>query len=136
MSRKLSELLPEVEKLASVFLDRLRQEGIAAIVTCTYRSQAEQDELYAQGRTKPGKVVTKAKVSKHTSRRAFDIAIVKDGHPCWDIKVSVDGDTAPDYIEAGKIGQALGLRWGGDFDGDGIVGNDKFIDYPHYEWNG
>jgi len=46
-------------------------------LTCSYRSNEEQAELYAQGRTKPGKIVTKlSKNGKHNVRpsKAFDIA--------------------------------------------------------------
>lgn len=46
-------------------------------LTCTHRSEAEQIELYAQGRTKPGKIVTHLKKgSKHNSlpAMAFDVA--------------------------------------------------------------
>ena len=56
--------------------------------------------------------------------RAFDIAILKQGRPTWDIKVSVDGDDVPDYDEAGQIGEKVGLRWGGRFSSP---------DRPHFE---
>jgi peptidoglycan L-alanyl-D-glutamate endopeptidase CwlK len=56
--------------------------------------------------------------------RAFDIAIVKDGKAIWDIKVNVNLNSEPDYIEAGKIGESIGLKWGGRF---------KSPDYPHFE---
>lgn len=47
--------------------------------------------------------------------RAFDIAITKDGKPIWDIKVDVNQDQKPDYVQAGAIGESCGLRWGGWF---------------------
>jgi peptidoglycan L-alanyl-D-glutamate endopeptidase CwlK len=56
--------------------------------------------------------------------RAFDIAIVKDGKATWDIKVNVNLNSEPDYMEAGKIGESIGLKWGGRF---------KSPDYPHFE---
>lgn len=56
--------------------------------------------------------------------RAFDIAIVKDGRPCWDLKVNVNANEVPDYQEAGRIGEALGLRWGGRF---------RKPDFVHFE---
>ena len=91
------------------------------IITCTYRSQEEQDMLYAQGRTLPGKKVTNAKVSKHTSRTAFDIVIMVNGKPCWDV-------SNPSWKLAGEIGEIVGLTWGGNFK--------KFKDFPHFEFNG
>jgi hypothetical protein len=56
--------------------------------------------------------------------RAFDIAIVRDKKPVWDVKVDVNADHIPDYTQAGKIGEACGLRWGGRF---------KTPDMPHFE---
>ena len=103
----------------------LQERKIDFLVTCTYRSQEEQDKLYAQGRTLQGKIVTKVKNSKHTEGAAFDIAILKNGKISWENR---------DYIAAGLIGMAVGLRWGGDFDEDGIIyEKDTFIDAPHFE---
>lgn len=56
--------------------------------------------------------------------RAFDIAIVRDNKPVWDIKVDVNEDQIPDYIQAGLIGESVGLRWGGRF---------RHRDMPHLE---
>jgi len=56
--------------------------------------------------------------------RAFDIVITKDGKATWDIKVDVNKDNQPDYMQAGKIGEDVGLKWGGRF---------KSPDYPHFE---
>lgn len=45
--------------------------------------------------------------------RAFDIAVLKgDKLPTWDPKVDIDQDGEPDYLEAGKVGQAAGLEAG------------------------
>lgn len=132
-SRKIDDLDPRLQPLAWEFAARMREAGLPFAITCTLRTQAEQDALYAQGRTAPGPVVTKVRHSKHNDGLAFDICILKEGKPCWDLKVSVDGDAVPDYVEAGKIGQALGLRWGGDWDGDGRSDDERFLDYPHFE---
>ena len=79
------------------------------------RSSERQAELYAQGRTAPGQIVTNVRVSRHQSGRAFDIDFV-GLHPeavprvWWDF--------------AGRLGEALGLRWGGRW---------SFRDYRHFE---
>jgi peptidoglycan LD-endopeptidase CwlK len=73
-----------------------------------YRSIAEQNELYAQGRKKPGKIVTNARggYSYHNFGLAFDIAIQNDdGSLCWSV-----ADTR--WKTAGVIGKSLGLEWG------------------------
>lgn len=64
--------------------------------------------------------------TKHLSN-AFDIAIIKpNNQPTWDIKVDVNNDMIPDYQEAGKLGQSVGLIWGGTFKSS--------PDYPHYQY--
>lgn len=56
--------------------------------------------------------------------RAFDIAIAPGGKPVWDVKVDANADLLPDYEQAGKIGESVGLRWGGRF---------SKPDRPHFE---
>ena len=56
--------------------------------------------------------------------KAFDIVLLKFGKPHWDIKVSVNQNEIPDYNEAGKVGESVGLKWGGRF---------KKSDMPHFE---
>ena len=61
--------------------------------------------------------------------RAFDIALVDVKNPkavFWNPKVDVDADGVPDYVEAGKIGESVGLVWGGRW---------KNADYPHFQQN-
>lgn len=64
-------------------------------------------------------------VLENDKSRAFDIAIVKDKKATWDLKVNVNENETPDYFEAGKIGESVGLIWGGSWK--------NFKDYPHFE---
>ena len=123
-SRDISDLTPELQGLYHLFAIEMEKAGIPFMVTSTYRSQDEQDKLYAQGRTAPGKIVTWVQHSMHQLHRAFDIAICKDGKPCWDVKVDVNEDGQADYIEAANIGRTLGLKPGAFW---------HTPDYPHYE---
>ncbi|MEG2338743.1 MAG: M15 family metallopeptidase [Clostridium sp.] len=122
MSRDLSALHPHVKALAEKFLAKCKAAGLDVIVTQTLRTVAEQNELYAQGRTKPGKIVTKAKggYSMHNYGLAFDIAIK--------VKGKIDWDNEALYAKAGAIGQAVGLEWGGSWK--------SFKDTPHFQWTG
>jgi len=99
-----SEVVSKIKQLH----DLASKKGIAFKVIEGYRSQARQNELYAQGRTKPGKKVTWTTHSKHTSGRAFDVMMLKNGKGTWDYK---------EYLELGKLGKSIGLTWGGDFKG-------------------
>jgi len=58
---------------------------------------------------------------------AWDIVIMNDKTPQWEIKVDVDKDMIPDYEEAARIGEKLGLVVGARW-------RDK-PDYPHYEFD-
>ena len=82
------------------------------------RTYAEQDTLYEQGRTTPGKKVTKAKggQSNHNFGTAFDIGVFRGRSYIED---------SPDYAKVGAIGVELGLEWGGNWI--------TLQDQPHFE---
>lgn len=99
----------------------------------TLRTIDEQNDLYAQGRTKPGKVVTNAKggLSYHNYGLAIDIVLLidkdKDGNyetASWDRLLDVDKDGKFDWQEVVTIFKEYGWEWGGDW---------KFKDYPHFQ---
>ena len=93
----------------------------------TLRTFAEQDALFAQGRTKPGSVVTKAKggLSMHNYGLAIDIVLIIDGKTAsWDVKGDFDGDGKSDWMEVVTIFKQHGWEWGGDW---------KFYDAPHFQ---
>lgn len=125
-SRSLDYLHPLLRPKAESFFVRCKQAGFEAFPTCTYRSNTEQDELYAQGRTKEGKIITNARAgqSKHNysvngmpSALAFDFAIKgKDGLN-WDT-------STPEWKKAIEIGEELGLTSGSKW---------KLADWPHME---
>jgi hypothetical protein len=94
------------------------EEGIELRITTGYRSPAEQERLYAQGRTTPGAIVTYAKpgASRHQHGTAIDIVPLKDGQPDWN---------SPHWDRLGALGEGLGLRWGGKFT--------RLKDRPHFE---
>ncbi|MGH8676872.1 MAG: M15 family metallopeptidase [Burkholderiales bacterium] len=127
-SRKISDLHPDLQPLCETFLDRAADQGIEVLITYTYRSYAEQQQLYDQGRTKPGKIVTNAKPgeSEHNhelnarpASRAFDVVPLVSGKPMWDAK-------HPAWEQLGVIGENLGLEWAGRWK--------RFREYPHFQW--
>lgn len=91
------------------------------ILTCTYRSNEEQADLYAKGRTKPGKIVTQIKSGgKHNQSpaQAYDIGFKKmDGSLDW------TGENFKLFaaITKEKYPQVV---WGGNW---------KMKDMPHFE---
>lgn len=107
-SRNLNDLRPEVRPFVDAFLDSCAQANIDILVTCTLRSNEEQAALYAQGRTAPGKIVTKALPgqSAHNFGLAIDVVPIVHGKPDW------EGEH-PVWQQIGQIGQAAGLEWAG-----------------------
>lgn len=74
--RDISELLPAVQTACRLLFQECFKAGIKNVfITETYRSQERQKYLYAQGRTRPGQIVTWALDSNHKSRLAWDIAV-------------------------------------------------------------
>ena len=132
MSRRIEDLVPEMQVKIREFAGLMAEAAIPWMITRTRSTLAEQEAIHAQGR-KPlievnrlralvkwmpireseNRIVTWTMKSMHTSHLAFDIAIIKDGKPCWDLKVSVNDNDLPDYLEAGQIGEEFGLTWGG-----------------------
>lgn len=114
--KDISALLPNAQTACRAFLAECERQGLKVRITETYRSQERQNELYAQGRAKPGKVVTWTKNSRHTSRRAWDI--------CQNIK-GKEYDTAGGFFDkCGAVAAKLGITWGGSW---------KTPDRPHFE---
>lgn len=116
MSRDPNELSDRMKPLYEAFKAKMEAEGYGFILTCTRRTKAEQADLYALGRTKPGKIVTWTMRSKHIDGDAFDIAVKVNGKVSWD---------PINYQRPGMIGESVGLTWGGLWKGK--------PDYPHFE---
>ncbi|MXV37658.1 M15 family peptidase [Flavobacteriaceae bacterium Ap0902] len=92
------------------------------------RTFAEQDALYAQGRTKKGKKVTNARAGQsiHNYGLAVDIVLIIDGKTAsWDIKTDWDNDRQSDWMEVVLIFKKHGWEWGGDWR--------NFKDMPHFQ---
>lgn len=116
----INELHPKVKELAEKLVKEAKAQGLNVKVIDTYRSKERQDYLYEQGRTRPGSIVTNAKGSEmssyHNWRLAFD---------CIQNLPGKEYDTA--FLnKLGKIGQSLGLEWGGGWSG--------FSDAPHFQY--
>lgn len=126
-SRKLTDLHPMLQPIAADFLARCKLADIDILVTCTYRSKAEQTVLYNQGRITAGKIVTNAKAGRSAhnfilenlpAAKAFDIVPLRCGKCVWDDKDHL-------WQKIGAIGRELGLNWAGDWV--------TFREYPHFQ---
>jgi len=118
----LSKLSPKFAEKVMDFLDAARDNGLNVDACMGMRTFAEQDALYAKGRSKPGKIITKAKggQSWHNYGLAVDIVFKVNGQWSW--------DEAHPWSKLGVIGQQHGLEWGGAWKG--------FKDRPHFQYTG
>jgi peptidoglycan L-alanyl-D-glutamate endopeptidase CwlK len=125
-SRKITDLHPKVAAMCQELIARCDAAGIDIIVTSTYRDHESQAELYAAGRTKPGRKVTNAKPGRswHNWRLAFDVVPMRSGKPVW----GTTGDDLVLWKTIGKIGKEIGLEWAGDWV--------SFKEYPHFQFTG
>lgn len=92
------------------------------------RSPQRQEELYAQGRSKPGKIVTNAKAweSAHQFAMCCDICLIIDGKEAsWDTVCDYDKDGIADWLEMVRVFESHGWTWYGR--------NKKFREAPHME---
>lgn len=113
------ELLPLVQRKLQEHKDICKKHGLFFIVTSTYRSIESQNALYAQGRTKPGKIVTNAKggQSFHNWRVAYDFVPIVNGKADWSNEAL--------FSAIGFYGEQVGLEWGGSWK--------SFPDMPHMQ---
>jgi peptidoglycan L-alanyl-D-glutamate endopeptidase CwlK len=129
MSNNLQYAHPKVRAAFEVAQKELATQGITVKATQCWRSKEYQAELYAKGRTKPGKIVTGVKIGPHTTfpSIAVDFAIFsKDGKKVyWDLKIDLDKDKHPDWYEAVAVFRKHGLFCGADWE--------RFKDVPHLE---
>lgn len=117
---KLELLKPKVKKLAEMLIEECKKSNYQITIVQTLRTIAEQDALYAQGRTKPGNIVTYAKggESFHNFGVAFDFCPIVNGKTDW--------NNLELFKKIGTIGKSLGLEWGGDW-------LTPKTDLPHFE---
>lgn len=130
-SRALISTLDAVIQNNFVQFTRLAK-ATAAAMGCDYvavsgtRTFAEQDALYAKGRTKPGKIVTKARggYSNHNFGIAMDYGVFIGN-------TYLDGGTKAQQELAAKVHKAVslnaaecGLKWGGTWK--------SIKDLPHF----
>jgi peptidoglycan L-alanyl-D-glutamate endopeptidase CwlK len=118
----LATLDPAFEGLVRQFLAEADAAGLDIVLTSGRRTIAEQEALYAKGRTAGGSKVTNAGPgdSAHNYGLAIDFAFanalgVATFPPFED----------PRWAQAAAIGKRLGMEWGGDWK--------SFKDGPHLE---
>lgn len=120
-SRDVSLLRDDVEANCRKWLERCKAAGLNVLITNTVRDKEYQEYLYAQGRTRPGRIVTNGRTPTFHSDKAglaFDFCKNVKGH---------EYDDAAFFRKAGSIAKEMGFSWGGDWK--------SFPDSPHIQWD-
>lgn len=127
-SRNIEDLSSAMQRLYAQFKAEVDAAGISYLVTCTYRSNKEQQELFDSGRNYPGPVRTNAGPgqSAHNTvdyagrpaAEAFDVVPLVNGKPCWE-------NGHPAWAQLGAIGEHVGLQWAGHWR--------TFKEFPHFQ---
>ncbi len=119
--RNIYDLHPELQEKIAELKAVCEEQGLKIGIGECLRTKEEQDELYAKGRGKAGKIVTNAKGSTYSSMHQWGVAFDffrNDG------KGSYNNDDAF-FQKVGKLGKGIGLLWGGDFENP--------VDMPHFQ---
>ena len=140
---RIATLHPKIrQKTLDAYLyanNKLLGKGVRLRFAYTTRTNEEQNELFAQGRTKlydsSGKrlgIVTKSKggQSIHNYHLAFDIVLLLDKNNDGVFEsatyemLDFDKDGKADWLEVVEYFKSVGFVLGGDW---------KFVDKPHFE---
>ncbi|MFR4520715.1 MAG: M15 family metallopeptidase [Fusobacterium sp.] len=127
--KKLEGLHPNLQNF---FMELIKISPYDFSITQGIRTAEEQNKLYQQGRTMPGKIVTncdgyKLKSNHQTKSdglgHAGDIAVLVNNKITWEEKYYKEV-----AISARILMQKYNIKWGGDWK--------NFKDLPHFEYKG
>ena len=121
-NERLNKVHPLLAEKVRQLCEALERNGMHVQVVQGLRTFAEQNALFAQGRTTPGQRVTNARggQSNHNFGLAVDLCPFVNGQPQWQ-------DDAG-FHKIGAEAKALKLEWGGDWR--------ALIDMPHVQLPG
>lgn len=123
-----TELNPIVKERSNQLIEQSAKQGIVIVITDGFRSVADQNLLYQEGRTTGGNIVTNAKGggSYHNYGLAIDFALKTPSEKViWDMQYDGNKNGKSDWNEVVKLAKGLGFEWGGDWA--------QFQDYPHLQ---
>lgn len=127
MGRDITKLHPRLQEKADELIKLCKKNGISIKIGECFRTVEEQNALYAQGRTKPGNIVTNARGTSYSSQHQWGIAF----DFFLDMDIDGDGKKADDafnnkkktFQKVGSLAKSIGLGWGGDWTSP--------VDLPH-----
>ena len=119
--RNIGDLHPILQEKIKQLKKLCQTNGLKIGISECLRTKAEQDALYAKGRTTKGSIVTNAKGSTYSSMHQWGIAFDfyrNDGKGAYN-------DSDGFFKKVGSLGKSIGLMWGGDWRNP--------VDKPHFQ---
>lgn len=120
--RDIKQLHPRLQTIIATCRTLWTNAGLNVGIGECLRTVEEQEALYAQGRTKPGEIVTYARGTDYSSQHqwgiAFDIYQNDTSNPY------PNPSTSTFWTDVANIAKANGLAWGGDWTSP--------VDRPHF----
>jgi len=132
-ARIISTLHPKAQPVFTRLLEAGKTiallHGADYVAISGHRSYAEQTELYAKGRTKPGRIVTNARAgySNHNFGIAVDFGVFKDGKYLDSAKPALANKIHKQVAEWAAKHEWI-IEWGGNWK--------SFQDIPHFQLKG
>lgn len=116
-SRNVDDLRPDVAPNAKLWLAECRAKGLNIEISNTVRDNEYQAYLYAQGRTRPGKIVTNGRTTTfHGAGLAIDFYSKSKGWSDHNF-----------FVQCAGIAKKYGFSWAGDWK--------SFVEYCHIQWD-
>lgn len=113
------------ERIQRVFNEVIKH--FDCTITCGHRTKEEQDALYY---ATPKRTQVKWPNGKHNTKPSQAV----DAVPCpvdWDDRERFTYFAG--FVVATALSMGIALRWGGDWDSDTELDDNKFDDLPHFE---
>lgn len=121
---RLRGIYPEIAiRVRAVYSDMRRLHGFAMRATEGLRSMERQAQLYMQGRTAPGPIVTNSPPGQSIHHYGLAVDSCFYGRDPY-LKEHHRGEML--WVEYGRLARQHGLHWGGDWA--------RIIDRPHVQF--
>ncbi|MDR4308757.1 M15 family metallopeptidase [Chelatococcus sambhunathii] len=125
-NRDLSLLAPKFRSAIEAAIAECASNNLPVKINEGFRSQSRQAWLYAQGRTRPGDIVTRAPTSL-TSWHGYGLAVdvVHATKAYWPFGRWEKRENEAWFAQVAAFFKKNGCNWGGDF---------SHPDTPHMQW--
>lgn len=124
--KRIAKLHPKIRAEVPDILSEIQSKGVSIRVTQGLRTIQEQNDIFAIGRTTPGKIVSNAKggSSFHNYGLALDFCLLhSDGSVSFNMAEDLNHDKVADWMQVVSVFKSHGWEWG----------DRGYVDTPHVQ---